>query len=153
MSWLNEIEKIEKRSFWFGLLDLILFVSPGLVFIFLFKREMFFGTEFIKLITLSISLVVPLVIINTILILISFLASTEDETMEQDLFISVSLSLIMTSLIFYAISILRYFVGFSLKIGLLLLGGSELILAILFIILLPKKSINSSGKKESEDSK
>jgi len=63
------IESIKSRDTLFSLLGFIFLVAPGVTVIFLFDRDLFLSLDWIKLILLSVSIVVPVAFFNTLFLM------------------------------------------------------------------------------------
>src|SRR6185503_12987619 len=93
MGFLSELENIKKRIFILGFLDLLLFITPGLSFIFIFDRELFVSLDTIKLI---------------------FITWMDDpDTLEENMFADLSGAILMSGIITFAVLPVSYFAHLS----------------------------------------
>ena len=68
MTILSDIEKVTDESFLFVLFDTLFLISPGLLIIYYFHRDLFLNLDSIKLVLLSIATTLPFLCWNIILI-------------------------------------------------------------------------------------
>jgi|SRR6185503_14463642 len=110
MGFLSELENIKKRIFILGFLDLLLFITPGLSFIFIFDRELFVSLDTIKLILLAACFIAPIVFTN-LLIFITWM--DDPDTLEENMFADLSGAILMSGIITFAVLPVSYFAHLS----------------------------------------
>ena len=135
MSFISEAEKITEANFLFVLLDAIFLVSPGLLVVFHFNRELFLGLDSIKLILLSIASTLPLVCWNIILLTYLIYKGKIEADERKEVFFTFSFSLAATSFIIYFLLFISYLFPLSLRTSLFTLLGIEVVLTITLLVI------------------
>lgn len=108
MGLISEFERIKDGSFLFGIFSLILMLSPGAVFLFLFANSIFLIVDFFKLILLSLSIFTPIVFLNVFISLVMF-PKTNDQTNNHDwLFLRIGLHAVLTGMVSDIIFVFYY---------------------------------------------
>lgn len=143
MTILSEIEKIKEEVFGIIIIDLILFIAPGLTFIFYFSKELFLTIDVIKLILLSISFITPFLLVNFILSTI-LVEGGKSKGNKENVFISFSMSLLLSTMILYISLFVAYFLKFSFKTTLIWAIIFQLILILSFVWNLIKGHLKKS---------
>ncbi len=101
MRFLKEInDEFQKEVFWISLFDILFFIAPGFLVLFIFYRDLFISLDAIKLILLALSISVPFVVLNAIFVglLQSIYAKTKNS--EDNMFICATISLFFTNIFF-----------------------------------------------------
>ena len=124
---LNEIKTLTQKQILGILFGFVGVVSPGLLIMFLYKPELVSSLETIKLIIFSISLSLPVVIINMIP---SSYVSNEKDTFSDDILIALFLSAVAL----YPSILISYIYNFSFTKFLFALLIMQAALIVLVII-------------------
>ena len=141
MDIIDQVKKLEAFHFAVVILGFVGTVSPGLLVLFLFKRELFLSLDFLKLILLSISLSLPIILCNL------FLVGPISENNESKIEIrdALAMALVVSSAVFYLPLAVMYLWGFSLHTFVWTLVSLEAVLAVGSVIL---SLLPSSTKKK-----
>ena len=136
MTIISEIEKVTEGSFLFVLFDILFLISPGLLTIFYFHRDLFLSLDPIKLILLSIAITLPLLCWNIILLFqLLYRGKLIDSDEKKSFFFIVSVALLDTDISLCILLFISYLLGFSFKKALLLMVFVKVIYTICFILL------------------
>ena len=111
MSWIDNTtnidwEKIKHPDLVLLLLGIIFLTTPGVLVTFYFFKEIFNALDGLKLILFSISLLSPLVTINTFMFMVT--EAVEGGTKRENLYPSFMLSTFISGLLFYLLVFIGY---------------------------------------------
>ena len=149
MTFLKEIEKIRTYTFCIAIFDLILLITPGLFFFFIFFQNLFINLDLIKLVLLSISLNIPFVTINVFLVAANTNLSLLNSNKESELFDIISLSLLLTGYFMFLILFISYLFSFTARNTLFIIIGLESIALILGVTVSMRQYAKEESKKIS----
>ncbi|MEK7629347.1 MAG: hypothetical protein AAB394_02375 [Patescibacteria group bacterium] len=136
MSIFSEIEKITKETFLLIFLDILFLISPGAIVIFYFYRDIFISLDTLKLVFLDIAIISPIVSINTFLSYGLFYKVDEDKkTGDELLFIAVTNSLLITSVVSYTSLAITHVFKSSLNDFLLYFAIFEMVFFLIFLLI------------------
>lgn len=141
MDIIDQVKKLEAFHIAIFILGFVGIVSPGLLVLFLFKRDLFLSLDFLKLMFLSISLSLPIILCNFFLMgPISDNSESKTEVGE-----ALAMALLVSSAVYYLPLVVMYLWGFSLHTFVWTLVGLEVVLVVgsVTVSLLP-----SSKKKK-----
>lgn len=144
MAFLGDIEKLESRTFVLAFLDFLFLISPGVIVIFLYQRELFLTLDWLRIILLSISIMSPFVFLN---ILTFITLAMQDEQRNKQLFSTISLGIIVTGFLTYVVLCIDYFWNIPFKADVIMLIGIE----ILFFILAFNHYNKANQKNKSKE--
>lgn len=115
-------------------MGLILLISPGILAMYVFQKDVFLELEFFKLIFLSISFIAPFFIINTLIFM-----SPVDKGGKDDLFLSMIVSLFLSGFIFYSMLGISFLAHFDIGLFTTLLVIGEFVAVIYYLMVVKKK--------------
>jgi hypothetical protein len=123
-------------------------IVPGFLFLFIFKRDVFLSLDFFRLTTLAISITVPILIVNGIIVLISLINDNkefqDDNAFHRAIASTIYIGSALTIPVIYIPIIIGYFFNLTLRQGILTFIIAEAILVITFILLY---SLGGKSKK------
>lgn len=119
-----------KESSVLALACILMFISTGSLFIYIFNAELFFRLDFFKIILISISITAPIWSINAFLFKIF---EIKKENYSDSLQISIFIGCLFSIPVFYIPIILKFFFNFNTKWGILILLIVQLLTTINFI--------------------
>ncbi|MFZ2167510.1 MAG: hypothetical protein WAV50_01420 [Minisyncoccia bacterium] len=124
MAWIEELQNIRHPMFGAALLGGLLIFAPGLSYLFFFERALFIQLETIKILTLSVAIIAPFFIFNTILFAYPVSLSekrtgnTKANQENPTAFISILLSLFVSGAVLYIGLAASYFLSEGLQLAL-----------------------------------
>lgn len=142
MTILSELEKVRENTFWLIILDLIFLISPAILIIFHFQRDIFLTLDFFKIVLLSIAYVGPVIFWNALICGIPINPSSKDEL---SLFSLISASILCSNSVLYFLFFVSYIFGTSFR----MFWGSVAITELIFTIIIFMRIM----KKESQQIK
>lgn len=140
MDIFDQIKKLEAYDLVKLIMGFIGVVSPGLLTFFLFKRDLFISLDLMKLVLLSASLSLPIVLLNYFLL--SIIPSVKRSTYETTA--NMLTASLMSALIFYGALVVAYFGGLNLQVLMWLLVIFQ---ALTFLSLTPEIIAEMRKKK------
>ncbi len=143
MSLFTELEKIKDDAFLVPLFTVIFLISPGILFIFLYMRDIFLAVDFFKLILVSIAITTPLILGNAALIAV---LDEQKRNEKNSFFYSVALSAIMTGLILDLMMICFYSISRDAQLLFRIFLLAEAIFCINIVIKFNKNKKSSSER-------
>ena len=117
-----------------GIFALVGALCPGFLIVYVFKPELISSLETIKLIIFSISLTLPIIILN-----IAIIARLESQNSQDEDYEIVGKSLLLSSILFYPVLLLAYLMSLNFKFFLLSLVLSQ-ILIVMIVYFIYRKS-------------
>src|SRR5882724_6999330 len=116
MDILEQIKKVEAHDLVKIVTAFVGVISPGLLTLFLFKRDLFVSLDLMKLVLLSASLSLPIVLLNYFLLSIIPSAKKSTNEISEKRFILANLftASLMSATFFYGALVVAYFLGFKL---------------------------------------
>lgn len=114
---------VKDKYFIFTLFNVFLLISPGIAIIYRFNKDLFLQLDGIKLILMSVAIITPLIVVNTFL---NAVWVDDEINNENSLFVSFTLSAMISAMLLYLIIFLDYLSYRNLKENLLGLGLAEL---------------------------
>ena len=149
MTILSDIEKVTDESFLFVLFDTLFLISPGLLIIYYFHRDLFLNLDSIKLVLLSIATTLPFLCWNIILIFqLLYRGKLIDANEKKSFFFMVSVALIGTNTFVYMMLFVSYTLGTSFKSSLIFVVVIEVLLTILTVLV--NRRMKNIIKKSNE---
>ncbi|WP_433915711.1 hypothetical protein [Vibrio vulnificus] len=127
---IQEIKSLSSHQIIYSLAFSAAIISPGLLIIFTYKRELFLNLDLIKLLMLSVSLSVPIIVCATLLAVYD----TDEQSLDKITFFGYFISLILV----YPTLFSAYLLSFSFKTFSFMLLGSYL--GLFFMTWFNKKS-------------
>ena len=110
MDIIEQVKKIEASDLMNALVGFVGIIAPGILTMFMFKRDLFITLDLMKLILLSASISIPIVFLN--IGLGKFLEDGDNKyTLHETLF----LSLIISAIVVYPSFLISYLAGFSFR--------------------------------------
>jgi hypothetical protein len=142
MDVIDQVKKLEAFHFVASIVGFVGIISPGLLILFLFKRDLFISLDLIKLILLSVSLSLPIILFNLFL-----WGALPDDSKESKNTIAIDLvvALVTSSTVFYLPLAVTFLWGLGFHAYLWILVVLEVILAIIAVLI----SIVDSSKKKN----
>jgi hypothetical protein len=138
-----DLEKLTLRNLFLYLFVSFALIMSGVLFVFVFNRNLFLCLDKIKLILLSAAITTPLFVVNILVTMVG-LTFDDNETQEDRFFVFLLTSSLFTSLIVCIIVFSRIFIQFNTKTVAVVLAILELVL---FISALFGKKGNNKPKK------
>jgi small-conductance mechanosensitive channel len=129
MSLLVDLDKMRKSPLAVYLICAAM-LSPGLLFIYLFKPDLFNNLDIWRLLFLSISIIMPVFLLNLVIFVANpfFRKGINTKEEEGNWFMGmIMLAAIFTILFIYLIIAVRIFLKFDTKTALIVIAGIELI--------------------------
>ena len=142
-----DLHRIKSITFVTFMLFCITIICPGIMFVFLFSRELFLETDTFKLILLSISITAPISLINSFLTMLIQEAQTDAETNEEvdeNLQLTTILGNLISLPVIYIPLVVKLFYDISLQFGVSIVIGLEI--AVFFGAFILNKLITKSKK-------
>jgi hypothetical protein len=125
-----DLHKIKSITFVTFMLFCITIICPGIMFVFLFSRELFLETDTFKLILLSVSITTPIFLINSFLI--TLIQEPEiNDNIDENLQITTIFGNIISLPIIYIPLIVKLFFDISLQCGVSIVIGLEFVIFLL----------------------
>lgn len=126
---MTSIEKLinvikEEPAFTIAIFDILFLITPGIACIFFYKNDLFLSLDWIKLVLLSVSITSSLSFFN---IMMFDSIYNKDNKNEKSFFIDLSIGIILSGMIIYAIIFVAYILSLSLRHSVYGLGGIEFI--------------------------
>lgn len=138
-----DLHRIKSITFVTVMLFCITIICPGIMFVFLFSRELFIETDTFKLILLSISITMPISLINSLLIGLIQIDIINDNIDENLQLMNIFGNIISLPIIYIPL-IVKLFVDISLQCGVSIVIGLELAIFLIVYIL---NKLSSKSKK------
>ncbi|MDQ5893686.1 MAG: hypothetical protein QG640_698 [Patescibacteria group bacterium] len=126
---LKDIKIVESESFIFTLFNFLFLILPGVAIIYIFNNELFINADWIKIILISGAVTAPLVLVNTFILVTIFMCNKKST--ESSLFISFSLSVLLSGLILYTNIALHYIFEKTFRSGVYFTFAIEFILIVI----------------------
>jgi len=111
MDIFEQIKKVEAYDLIKLLMGFVGVVSPGLLILFLFKRDLFISLDLMKLVLLSASLSLPIVLLNYFLL--SIIPSVKKSIYETTA--NLFTASLISAMVFYGALVVTYFLGLKLQ--------------------------------------
>jgi len=122
-----DLHKIKSITFVTFLLFCITIVCPGIMFVFLFSRDLFLETDTFKLILLSISITTPISLINSFLI--GLIQKPErNDNIDDNLQLITIFGNVISLPIIYIPLIVKLFIDISLQSGVSIVIALEILI-------------------------
>lgn len=122
---LKNLHVVKDNLFILTLFNVLLFVAPGTAIISFFYPDFFQSLDWVRLILISVSIMAPLVIVNTF-IMVPY--GREKDNEENLLFASFFVANMFSALLLYMVIAVNYFWGRTLREGLIVIGVVEVAL-------------------------
>ncbi len=119
------LKDIESDTFILGLLNFLFLVVPGTAIIFVFNNVLFQSLDWVKLILLSVSVTSPLAMANTFIITTMTIGRPSQQ---KAIFVDFFLGVMLSGLLLFAVVLMNYFLGSSLKQGAIFILVVEVLL-------------------------
>jgi len=141
-----DLHKIKSLTVVTFLIFCITIVCPGIMFVFLFSRELFLETDTFKLILLSVSITMPISLINSLMI--GLIQEPEKgDNLDDNLQLTVILGNIISLPIIYIPLIVKLFVDISLQCGVSIIIVLQIAI---FIIVYIMEKLHSKSKRKKQ---
>jgi hypothetical protein len=101
---LNNIKVVENESFILTIFNILFLVLPGVGILYVFNNALFVNSDWIKIILLSGAITAPLILINTLVMVILLIEKNKDSS----LFIPFSFGIFLSGLLLYGIIGVHY---------------------------------------------
>ncbi|WP_129024148.1 hypothetical protein [Flavobacterium sp. YO12] len=129
-----DLHRIRSITFVTVMLFCITIICPGIMFVFLFSKELFLETDTFKLILLSVSITMPISLVNSFLI--GLLQEPErNDNLDDNLQLIIILGNVISLPIIYIPLMVKLFIDISLQCGVSILIALEIIIFLLAYIL------------------
>lgn len=133
------IEKIKEKIFWQATLVFVFLISPPLLVLFYFQRELFLSLDTFKIILFTISISAPIHLWNGLLFGFSesinkFTKKSEDKQEDSFLFKDFATAIFLGGLVLYVVLAFSYLNGWRLKTLLWIVAVIEIITTILLVL-------------------
>lgn len=132
MNFLNDIPNFTWRLF---IAFLSFAIAPGLIIIYIYNKELFLEIDFLKIISLSLSISLPVCLFNYMLCLIAFRQKKFIEWKPEEQSNFALLPILLSAIPFYLLIIIKFlFIDIEFKLSFILLLVFEFVLITVTIV-------------------
>ena len=131
MDIIDQVKKLEAAHFVMSILGFVGAISPGLLILFLFKRDLFISLDLLKLILLSASLSLPIILCNFLL----WVVPVDSKESNNGPGGALVMALVASSAVIYFPLVISFLWGLGLHTYIWILVGLESTLAIIVVLI------------------
>ena len=150
MANISDFKGISSITWGFIVFFLISTIIPGILLLFLFREDLFWNIETLKLIMLSMGITMPVWVCNTFLVTISIEddnKSNTDDSIKEDMQAEGLFGAIFSIPVLFLPALVKMFIDINSSVAFYIALGIELCIVLLFVVMSRRNKKKNGIKK------